>query len=159
MRFVIVAVGHRQPAWVDTAVNDYIGRLPRDAAVNLIELRPEPRPDNAGAQAVARLLEREAARITTAIPRGAALVALDETGPALTTRAFASQLEKWRTDARDVAFVIGSADGLDAGLKQGAERLLSLSNMTLPHGLARVLLAEQLYRAHSLSTGHPYHRD
>ncbi len=159
MRFVIVAVGHRQPPWVETAVNDYIGRLPRDAAVNLIELRPDPRPDNAGDQAIAKLLKREAARIATAIPRGAAMVALDETGPAMSTRVFATQIERWRIDARDVAFVIGSADGLDATLKRNADRLLSLSAMTLPHGLARVMLAEQIYRAHSLAAGHPYHRD
>lgn len=159
MRFVIVAVGHRQPPWVDTAVTDYIGRLPREAAVTLIELRPDPRPDNAGEQAIARLLEREASRIATAIPRSAAVVALDEAGTAMTTRAFATQIDRWRGDARDVAFVIGSADGLDATLKRNADRLLSLSPMTLPHGLARVMLAEQLYRAHSLSAGHPYHRD
>ncbi len=159
MRFVIVAVGHRQPSWVQTAVTDYIGRLPREAAVNLIELRPDPRPDNAGEQAIARLLEREAARIATAIPRGAAVVALDETGTPMSTRVFATQIERWRTDARDVAFVIGSADGLDATLKRNADRLLSLSAMTLPHGLARVMLAEQIYRAHSLAAGHPYHRD
>jgi len=159
MRFVIVAVGHRQPTWVDAAVNDYIGRLPRDAAVNVVELRPDPRPDNAGEQAIARLLEREAARIATAIPRGAAMVALDETGQSMSTRAFAMQIERWRADARDVAFVIGSADGLDATLKRQADRLLSLSAMTLPHGLARVMLAEQLYRANSLAAGHPYHRD
>jgi len=159
MRFVIVAVGHRQPPWVDTAVSDYIGRLPREAAVNVIELRPDPRPDNAGEQAIARLLEREASRIATAIPRGAAVVALDEAGTTMSTRAFAAQIDRWRSDARDVAFVIGSADGLDSTLKRNADRLLSLSPMTLPHGLARVMLAEQLYRAHSLSAGHPYHRD
>ena len=159
MRFVIVAVGHRQPPWVETAVSDYIGRLPRDAAVSLIELRPDPRPDNAGEQAIAKLLEREALRITTALPRGAAMVALDETGPAMSTRVFATQIERWRTDARDVAFVIGSTDGLAATLKRNADRLLSLSAMTLPHGLARVMLAEQIYRAHSLAAGHPYHRD
>ena len=87
------------------------------------------------------------------------MVALDEAGEALSTRALAGRMEQWLSGGRDVAFLIGSADGLDATLKAEAERRLSLSALTLPHGLARVLLAEQLYRAHSLLRGHPYHRD
>jgi len=158
MRFLIVAVGHRQPAWVSGAVGEYVKRMPREARVDLIEIRPEPRSDSGSENAVAKLLEREAVRIAAAVPRGAAIVALDESGEALTTRGFAARMEQWLSGGRDVAFLIGSADGLDTTLKARAERTLSLSPLTLPHGLARVVLAEQIYRAHSLLSGHPYHR-
>jgi 23S rRNA (pseudouridine1915-N3)-methyltransferase len=150
MRFLIIAVGHRQPAWVETAFGEYAKRMPREVRMELIELRPEARSDNAGEAAVAKLLEREADRIRAAIPKGSAVVALDEAGETVTTRALAGRMEQWLS---------GSADGLDAALKAEAQRQLSLSALTLPHGLARVLLAEQLYRAHSLLRGHPYHRD
>ncbi len=159
MRFLIVAAGHRQPAWVSSAFGEYAKRMPREARVELTEIRPEPRNDAGSESAVARLLEREAVRFAAAIPRGTAIVALDEAGEALTTRGFAARMEQWLSGGRDVAFLIGSADGLDPTLKARAERTLSLSPFTLPHGLARVVLAEQLYRAHSLLSGHPYHRD
>lgn len=103
-------------------------------------------------------MEREAQRIEAALPAGARLVALDERGQRLTTAALAQQMQQWRHDGRDVAFVVGGADGLAPRIKQRADSLLRLSDLTLPHGLVRVLLAEQLYRAHSLLSGHPYHR-
>ncbi|MCU0870459.1 MAG: 23S rRNA (pseudouridine(1915)-N(3))-methyltransferase RlmH [Burkholderiales bacterium] len=159
MRFVLIALGHRQPVWVDTAFTEYAKRLPRDARLDLIELKPEPRADNAGPGAIDRLLAREADRIRAAVPPQARVVALDERGDAPTTRALAQRVVRWQTDARDVALVIGSADGLDPGFVRDADERLSLSPLTLPHGLARVLLAEQLYRAWSLARGHPYHRD
>jgi 23S rRNA (pseudouridine1915-N3)-methyltransferase len=159
MRLLIVAVGHRQPAWVDTAFAEYAKRMPREARIELVAVRPEPRPEAASANAVAKLLQREAARISAALPTGISVVALDESGESVTTRALAARMEHWFAEGRDVAFLIGSADGLDAQLKASAERRLSLSALTLPHGLARVLLCEQLYRAHSLLRGHPYHRD
>lgn len=159
MRFLIVAVGHRQPAWVDTAFAEYAKRMPREARIELIGIRPEPRPDAGSASAVAKLLQREAERISAALPPGISVVALDESGESVTTRALSARMEQWFAEGRDVAFLIGSADGLDAKLKAGAERRLSLSALTLPHGLARVLLCEQIYRAHSLLRGHPYHRD
>jgi 23S rRNA (pseudouridine1915-N3)-methyltransferase len=159
MRFLIVAVGHRQPAWVDAAFAEYAKRMPREARIELIEIRPEPRADAVSGSAVTKMLQREAMRIATALPPGISVVALDESGESVSTRALASRMEQWFAGGRDVAFVIGSADGLDEKLKAGAERRLSLSALTLPHGLARVLLCEQLYRAHSLLRGHPYHRD
>lgn len=158
MRLLIVAVGHRQPGWVETAFDDYAKRMPREARIELVELKPEPRPDNAGAAAIDRVLEKEAVRIHAALPDGALRVVLDERGEAVTTRRLAALMEEWLGGGRDVAFVIGSADGLHAGVKSAADRTIALSAMTLPHGLARVLLAEQLYRALSLARGHPYHR-
>jgi len=159
VRLLIVAVGHRQPEWVDTAFGEYAKRMPREARIELVEIRPEARPDNAGDSAVTKLLEKEAKRIEAALPAGSTRVALSERGEHLTTRVLARVLEGWLGDGRDVAFLIGSADGLHPDLETGAGRRMALSALTLPHGLARVLLAEQLYRALSLIKGHPYHRD
>ncbi|MGE5667447.1 MAG: 23S rRNA (pseudouridine(1915)-N(3))-methyltransferase RlmH [Betaproteobacteria bacterium] len=155
MKLRVVALGHRMPAWVDAGFGDYARRMPRDLPVELTALKPEAR--NQG-KPVAALLAAEAERIGAAC-RDARVIALDEHGKAWTTRELATRLEAWRADARDVAFVIGSADGLDASVKRGAAHTVALSAMTLPHGLVRVLLAEQLYRAASLMSGHPYHRD
>ncbi len=143
------------PAWVNAAWTDYARRMPREFALELIELKPEPREDGKPA---ARLLVAEAARIAAAC-RGALVVALDEHGQPWTTRILADKLARWRDESRDVAFVIGSADGLDDSIKRDAQATVALSAMTLPHGLARVLVAEQLYRAVSILSGHPYHRD
>lgn len=159
MRLLIVTLSHRQPAWVDAGFAEYARRMPREARLELLELRPEPRPDNIGPSAVAKLLAREAERLSAAIPRGALTVALDERGAPLTTRQLAGQLERWRSDGRDAAFLVGSADGLAPSIREGADAVLSLSSLTLPHGLVRVLLAEQLYRACSVLLNHPYHRD
>lgn len=159
MRLLIAAVGHRQPDWVETAFGEYAKRMPREARIELVEIRPEARSDNAGDAAVTKLLEKEAKRIEAALPAGCTRIALSERGEHFTTRALARALEGWLGDGRDVAFLIGSADGLHPDLENGAGRRMALSAMTLPHGLARVLLAEQLYRALSLIKGHPYHRD
>ena len=157
MRITIVAVGQRQPAWAQTAVNDYLARFPADFKVELKEVKAEPRGTK-GNDPIARLLAAEAARIDAAIPRAAHLVALDERGEAWTTAELASSLGHWRDEALHPTFVIGGPDGLDPSVKQRAQMTLRLSSMTLPHALARVLLAEQLYRAWSLLTNHPYHR-
>jgi 23S rRNA (pseudouridine1915-N3)-methyltransferase len=153
MRLRIVALGHRMPAWISTGYAQYVKRLPREFAVDLIELKPGARTSGA-----AQVLAGEAARVRAACI-GFMMVALDEHGAAWTTRQLAQRLQKWRDAAQDVAFVIGSADGLDAALKIEASAQLALSTLTLPHGLVRVILAEQLYRAASLLGGHPYHRD
>ena len=155
MKLRIVALGHRMPAWVDAGFNDYARRMPRDLRVELTALKPESRSQGKSAAA---LLAAEARHIGAAC-KDARVIALDEHGKSWTTRELASRLEAWRADARDVAFVIGSADGLDASVKHGAAHTVALSALTLPHGLVRVLLAEQLYRAVSLLSAHPYHRD
>ncbi len=155
MKIHILAVGDKAPGWADTAVDEYLRRMPREWAVRLIPVRPERRDG----QPVERIRAAEAARILERCPRDARIVALDERGEQWTTRQFADALADWREDGRDVVLVIGGADGLDPVLFSRAERLLGLSRLTLPHALARVLLAEQLYRAWSLLAGHPYHRD
>jgi 23S rRNA (pseudouridine1915-N3)-methyltransferase len=151
----IVALGHRMPAWVAAGYAEYAKRLPRDYAVELAEIKPAPR---SAAKSTAQLLAAEALRIRSACA-GFTVVAMDERGDAWTTRQLAVRLQRWRDAARDVAFVIGSADGLDDVVKREAAAVFALSALTLPHGLVRVMLAEQLYRAVSVLEGHPYHRD
>jgi len=156
----VVAVGHKPPAWVAAGFEEYARRMPRSARIDLIEVKPAPRGHQTPSEAlVSRVLAEEKSRIFAAIPSGCVKIALDERGKQLSTAELARRLDGWMEGGRDVAFVIGSADGLDRDLKAGADLLLSLSAMTLPHALVRVLLAEQLYRAVSLIQNHPYHRD
>ena len=154
MKFVVVAVGHRMPGWVDAGFAEYASRMPREARIELVALKPAPRGGP-----VKRVLETEAQRIRAALPAGSARVALDERGTLASTMDLSRRIARWRGEGRDVAFIVGGADGLDAGVKQAADFTWSLSPLTLPHGLARVLLAEQLYRAHSILHNHPYHRE
>ena len=153
MKLRIVALGHRMPAWVDAGYADYAQRLPREYGLDLVALKPASR-----GMPTARVLADERRRIEAACA-GYAIVALDERGAAWTTRSLAARLSGWRDDGTDIAFVIGSADGLDPALKSHAAARVQLSAMTLPHGLVRVLLVEQIYRAASLLAGHPYHRE
>jgi 23S rRNA (pseudouridine1915-N3)-methyltransferase len=155
MRLRIVALGQRMPSWVAAAVADYAKRLPRETPLDVVELKPAARDRG---RTVAQMLAEEARAIAAACA-GATVVALDERGAPWTTRELADRLARWRGEGRDVAFVIGSADGLDASVKSGAAAVAAVSAMTLPHGLVRVIVAEQLYRAASLLAGHPYHRE
>ncbi len=155
MKLRVVALGHKMPAWVAAGWNDYARRMPRDFPLELIELKPEPRDRG---KPVPQLLIAEAERIAAAC-KGVLVVALDERGVPWTTRELADRLGRWRDGAREVAFVIGSADGLADAVKRDAAAIVALSALTLPHALVRVLLAEQLYRAVSLLSGHPYHRE
>jgi 23S rRNA (pseudouridine1915-N3)-methyltransferase len=154
VKIAIVAVGQRQPRWADQAVDDFLKRFPPGFAVTLREVKAETR----SGQPLERLLAAEAERLRAAIPIGSVVVALDERGEDWTTARFAEQLGRWRDASEPVAFLIGGPDGLAAELKRGARLLLRLSSMTLPHALARLVLVEQLYRAWSLATHHPYHR-
>ena len=158
MKLSVVAVGHRLPDWQESGFNEYARRMPRDMLLTLTELKPEARRDEPGSSAATRVLEKEALRIEAALQKDVIKIVLEETGKAVTTQQLAQRLARWRDDARDVAFVIGGADGTAARLKSGADWLWSLSPLTLPHGLVRVILAEQLYRAVSILNNHPYHR-
>ncbi len=156
MKLAIVAVGTRMPEWVDAAYHEYAKRMPRGAGLELVEIKPEPR---AGGKSVAQLLAAEAARIRQALPKGGRVIALDERGREFDSVRLARELEAWMQAGGAASFLIGGADGLDEGLKRSCDLQLRLSSLTLPHGLARVLLAEQLYRALSIIGGHPYHRE
>ncbi|MGA2552046.1 MAG: 23S rRNA (pseudouridine(1915)-N(3))-methyltransferase RlmH [Burkholderiaceae bacterium] len=155
MQLVIVAVGVKMPAWIEEGVSEYLRRMPSDLRTELREVKPESRTLS---RTVPAMLALEAERIRAAIPKRAVVVVLDERGRDLDTIALAAELERWRQAAPCVAFVIGGPDGIDAELKSEAAQTLRLSSLTLPHALVRVLLAEQLYRAWSVTQNHPYHR-
>ncbi len=155
MKLRIVALGQKLPAWAVEAYDDYSRRLPREFSLELVELKPEPRGRG---KTTVQLLASEAVRIEAAT-RGYHIVALDERGAPWTTLALSAAIRRWREEALAVAFVIGSADGLAERIKHNANVMISLSALTLPHALARIVLAEQIYRAASLIQGHPYHRE
>lgn len=155
MKLAIVAVGHKQPDWVLQGCAEYLKRMPRELPTSVIEIKPEPR----GSKTREQLQAAEKSRIQQAITDGMRIVALDEKGADLTTKKLAERLESWMQDGRDTVLLIGGADGLDAELKSRADEMIRLSSMTLPHGMARLVLCEQLYRAVSLMKNHPYHRE
>jgi 23S rRNA (pseudouridine1915-N3)-methyltransferase len=157
VKLAILAVGHRMPAWVTAGYEEYAKRMPRETPLILKELKPAQRSNAIGD--TPRWLKTEAEHIDAAVPQSALRVVLDERGRSFPTRTLADHFKRWRNDGRDIAFIIGGADGLDDTVKSSADLLWSLSPLTLPHGLVRVVLAEQLYRASSLLAGHPYHRD
>lgn len=160
LKLHILAIGHKPPAWVVAGFEDYARRMPREARILLTEIKPASRSRQAlSGASVARLLESEKLRLLAALPSGCVRIALDERGKPLSTADLARQMAGWMQAGRDVAFMIGSTDGLDQDLKAGADLLFALSAMTLPHALVRVLLAEQLYRAMSMIQNHPYHRE
>jgi 23S rRNA (pseudouridine1915-N3)-methyltransferase len=155
MKLLIVAVGQRMPDWAQTAYDDYAKRFPPDCRVDIKTVKTEPR----GSKSLETLLAAERARIEAVIPKGARVVVLDERGTALSTVALAQALRDWQMAGDDVALVIGGPDGLEPAFKAAAQARIRLSDLTLPHALARVLLIEQLYRAWSVNAHHPYHRE
>ncbi len=156
MKLWILAVGNKMPDWVSEAFAEYAKRMPREARIELVEIKPEKR---SGGKTVEQIQTSEMERIQAALPATAMHVMLDERGTEMSTLELADNMKFWLQEGRDVAFVIGGADGLHPGLRQRAGKLMSLSRLTLPHGMVRVLLAEQLYRAMSVIQGHPYHRE
>lgn len=156
MNITVLAVGNKMPRWVDEAVQEYAKRFGRDVQYTLKEIKPEKR--GAGVNA-AQGMAAEEKRILEALPDNAFLVVLDERGKAPTSVELAQYMQRWQQDGEHVCFVIGGADGMTDALKQKARLMLRLSSLTLPHGMVRVLLTEQLYRAVSILNHHPYHRE
>jgi 23S rRNA (pseudouridine1915-N3)-methyltransferase len=155
MQTHLIAIGTRMPRWVAEGYQEYAKRLPRECALRLVEVTAAPRgkhPD------VARILRDECVRMLSTIPHGARVIALDVRGQGWSTEQLAVQLSGWLRDGRDVALLVGGPEGLAPECLARAERRWSLSPLTLPHPLVRVVVAEQLYRAWSLLAGHPYHR-
>ena len=155
MKLLIVAVGQRVPDWAQTAWDDYAKRFPHEIKVELKAIKTEPR----SSKTLETIYAAERARIEAVIPKGCRVVVLDERGTALSTNALATRLKEWQLTGGDVALVIGGPDGTDPALRQAAHERIRLSDMTLPHAFARVLLIEQLYRAWSINANHPYHRE
>ncbi|WP_334189889.1 23S rRNA (pseudouridine(1915)-N(3))-methyltransferase RlmH [Noviherbaspirillum sp.] len=155
MQLVIAAVGHKMPAWIEDGFNEYAKRMPPECRILLKEIKPV---DRSGSRTAETVMAQERVKIEAAIPKGARIIALDERGKDIATAQLAQMLTQWQQDGRDVTFVIGGADGLDAGFKASADMLVRISSLTLPHAMVRVILAEQLYRAWSITQNHPYHR-
>ena len=143
------------PAWVQAGYREYATRLPRECALNLIEIPAGKRSPNAD---LTRLIRAEGERLQAAVPSGSRIIALDERGREWNTAELADQLTGWLREGRDLSLLVGGPEGLDAACRERAEQLWSLSRLTLPHPLVRVVVAEQLYRAWSLLRNHPYHR-
>jgi len=156
MQIHLIAVGQKMPAWVTQGYQEFARRLPVDCCLNLIEVAALRRGKNADLK---RIAEQEAQSLLAAVPKGAQIIALDERGRQWTTRELAGQFDAWRQEGADVALLVGGPDGLAESCRQQARQLWSLSPLTLPHALVRVLVAEQLYRAWSIGVNHPYHRD
>lgn len=152
---MLVAIGQKMPAWVTAGFDEYARRLPPHLKLELIERPVSPWASRGD---VARAMREEAEALRSAIPKQADVVALDERGSAWTTDGLGERLAGWQQGGRDVALLIGGPDGLDPQLREEARSRWSLSKLTLPHPLVRVIVAEQLYRAWTLLAGHPYHR-
>jgi len=155
MKLRIISVGHKMPEWVETACAEYIKRMPREMTTEIIEIKPDKRAAGKNSDVVQ---EAEAKRILEAVGKDY-MIALDERGQEVTTLQLATRMEAWLTGGRDVSFIIGGADGLHPDIKSKADWLWSLSKLTMPHGMVRVMLSEQLYRGWSVINHHPYHRE
>ena len=155
MRIKLIAVGTRMPKWVEQGVEEFAVRLPREWRFEIVEIPVAARGDNAD---VARLKKAEGEKMLRAIPEGAQVIAFDERGESLSTLDWAKVAQGWMREGRDVALLVGGPDGLAPECLARANRKWSLSKLTLPHALVRVMVLEQLYRAWSVTQNHPYHR-
>ncbi|MHB8447541.1 MAG: 23S rRNA (pseudouridine(1915)-N(3))-methyltransferase RlmH [Rudaea sp.] len=151
MRAYLIVVGERMPAWVQQGWSEYAKRLSRELPLQLVEISTKSRDPG-------RAMVAEGAALVAAIPKGAYVVALDGRGKPWSSGELAQQLARWRMLGKDLAFLVGGADGLAPEVLARADQCWSLGPLTLPHPLVRIVVAEQLYRAASLLTNHPYHR-
>ncbi|WP_375055611.1 23S rRNA (pseudouridine(1915)-N(3))-methyltransferase RlmH [Zobellella sp. DQSA1] len=156
MKLQLVAVGTRMPAWVSAGFQEYQRRFPRDLPLELTEVAAGKRGKNAD---IDRILHKEGEQMLAAVGKSARIVTLDIPGRPWTTEQLAEQLTRWQLDGRDTAILIGGPEGLAPACKAAAEQSWSLSPLTLPHPLVRVVAAESLYRAWSINNNHPYHRE
>lgn len=155
MKMHLIAIGDRMPHWVQAGYEAYARRLPPECALHLVEIVPGRRGRRANTR---RIIDDEGARALQAVPRGAEIIALEVDGRSWSTEQLADRMRQWLQDGRDRALLVGGPEGNAAAVREAANLQWSLSPLTLPHPLVRVLLAEQLYRAWSLIAGHPYHR-
>ncbi|WP_067705520.1 MULTISPECIES: 23S rRNA (pseudouridine(1915)-N(3))-methyltransferase RlmH [unclassified Erwinia] len=156
MKLQLVAVGTKMPDWVQSGFMEYLRRFPKDMPLELVEVPAGKRGKNAD---IRRILDKEGELMLAAMGKGNRIVTLDIPGQPWETPHLATQLERWKQDGRDVSLLIGGPEGLSPACKAAAEQSWSLSALTLPHPLVRVLVAESLYRAWSITANHPYHRE
>lgn len=155
MRIRLITLGNKMPDWVTAGYQEYAGRMPHECRLELVELKLPERSKNSD---IARLMQQEAELIAGQLKAGERLLALEVKGRNWSTEQLATEMQRWRQDGRDIALIIGGPDGIAPELLAKAEQKWSLSALTLPHPLVRIVVAEALYRAHSLLSGHPYHR-
>lgn len=151
----LIAIGTRMPSWVEDGFNEYVKRMPPESKIKLVEIAAGKRGKNSD---IKRLTQQEGEKMLAAIPKSAKVVALDVLGKALSTEELAQELKAWQGSGQDVAILIGGPEGLAEDCLEYAQQKISLSKLTLPHPLVRVVLAEQLYRATTILKGHPYHK-
>ncbi|GJM04415.1 MAG: ribosomal RNA large subunit methyltransferase H [marine bacterium B5-7] len=156
MRIDLIAVGKRMPAWIETAVKEYSKRLPKNIQFKIIEITPAIRGKNNISE---NFKQQEQKKIETTLSSDSIIICLDERGKPISSQQLADQLQTWNDEQQHVSIIIGGADGLSDELKEKSNQMWSLSKMTLPHGLVRVMLIEQLYRAWTITQNHPYHRE
>ena len=147
MKLLVIAVGHKMPQWVQIACEDYLKRMPREYTLEVKELKPDITPS------------KEALKIRQVIAKGDHVIAMDEHGMDITTLHMSKTMAKWRVLGKNIALIIGGANGLDQSILQMANEIWRLSSLTLPHAMARLLLIEQLYRSYTILENHPYHRE
>jgi len=155
MKIHLLAIGTKMPAWVTKGFEEYAHRMPAKCSLHIKEIAAEKRAKNSH---VERIKEKEAARLKAAIPPNCRIVALDVKGQAWSTEKLATRLQDWMMGGQDIALLVGGPDGLTHDILSRAQETWSLSNLTFPHPLVRVILAEQLYRAYTITENHPYHR-
>lgn len=155
MQIHLIAVGSKMPAWVELGYQEYAKRLPPECTLRLHEIPAGKRGKNAD---IARLTRQEGEKMAAGIPKGARVVALEVAGKAWSTEQLSGRLDSWMSEGGDVALLVGGPEGLEPALSASADERWSLSPLTLPHPLVRIVLAEQIYRAWSILKGHPYHR-
>jgi len=155
MQIYLIAIGQRMDAWVKQAYDEFAKRLPHECRLHLIEVPANKRTKNSDLQ---RIIKEEGERLLAAVPSNSLVYALDSAGQQWSTEKLADQLDQWLVDGRDIVLLIGGPDGLSEQCKSRAETCLSLSKLTFPHPLVRIIIAEQIYRAWSILKGHPYHR-
>ncbi len=156
MQIDVIAVGKRMPAWIETAVKEYSKRLPKNIQLKIIEITPAIRGKNNNAD---NYKQKEQENIEASLSPRSFIIALDERGKSISSQQLADQLQTWHDEQQHISIIIGGADGLSNGIKKKASQMWSLSKMTLPHGLVRVMLVEQIYRAWTITQNHPYHRE
>ncbi len=156
MQIDLIAVGKRMPTWIETGFKEYAKRLPKNINFKLIEITPAIRGKNNNAENF-KLKEEE--NINAALAPYSLIIALDEHGKSISSQSLANQVQTWNDENQHISLIIGGADGLSDAIKNKANQLWSLSEMTLPHGLVRVMVAEQIYRAWTITQNHPYHRE
>lgn len=155
MKIYLIAVGNKMPKFVEEGYKEYAKRFPKDCSLELVEIPAQKRSKNAD---IARITEQEGNQMIAAIPKGALVVTLDIPGKMYNTEQLADELNSWKNSGRDVALLVGGPEGLSPACKALAEKSWSLSPLTLPHPIVRIILAEALYRAWSVTANHPYHR-